>query len=192
MKTRLSVVAIALSTLVAGHAFAADPAAAKTREQVRAELAEAVRNGDLIADGETGARFNQLFPAQYAQSATVAGKTRAEVKAELAEAVRTGDLVADGQTGARFNEVAPAQYAAARSAAPVAANVAVAQGKTREQVKAELAEAIRNGDIVADGETGAKYNQLYPNRYPQPVLAQGKSREDVRAELVESRRNNGG
>ena len=147
MKTRLSVVAIALSTLVAGHALAADPAAAKTREQVRAELAEAQRNGDLVADGETGARFN---------------------------------------------EVAPAQYAAARSAAPVAANVAVAQGKTREQVKAELAEAIRNGDIVADGQTGAKFNQLYPNRYPQPVLAQGKSREDVRAELVESRRNNGG
>jgi predicted RNase H-like HicB family nuclease len=191
MKTRLSVVAIALSTLVAGHALAADPAAAKTREQVRAELAQAQRNGDLIADGETGARFNQLYPSLYAQQATV-GKTRAEVKAELAEAVRNGDLIADGQTGARFNEVAPAQYAAARSAAPVAANVVVAQGKTREQVKAELAEAIRNGDIVADGQTGAKFNQLNPSRYPQPALAQGKSREDVRAELVESRRNNGG
>jgi hypothetical protein len=191
MKTRLSVVAIALSTLVAGHALAADPAAAKTREQVRAELAQAQRNGDLIADGETGARFNQLYPSLYAQQATV-GKTRAEVKAELAEAVRNGDLIADGQTGARFNEVAPAQYAAARSAAPVAANVVVAQGKTREQVKAELAEAIRNGDIVADGQTGAKFNQWNPSRYPQPALAQGKSREDVRAELVESRRNNGG
>lgn len=187
MKPRLSVVAIALSTLVAGHALAADPAAAKTREQVRAELAQAQRNGDLIADGQTGARYKDLYPHLYAQEATV-GKTRAEVKAELAEAVRTGDLIADGQTGARFNEVAPARYAAARAEAPVV----VAQGKTRAEVKAELAEAIRNGDMVADGQTGAKFNELYPNRYPQPTLAQGKSREDVRAELVESRRNNGG
>lgn len=188
MKTRLSVVAIALSTLVAGHALAADPAAAKTREQVRAELAQAVRSGDLIADGETGARFNQLFPAQYAQQATV-GKTRAEVKAELAEAVRNGDLIADGETGAKFKDVAPTQYAAARAETPA---TTVAVGKTREQVKAELAEAIRNGELIADGETGARFNQLYPNRYPQPVVAQGQSREDVRADLVESRRANGG
>ena len=48
MKTRLSVVAIALSTLVAGHALAADPSVAKTREQVRAELVEAQRNGTVL------------------------------------------------------------------------------------------------------------------------------------------------
>jgi hypothetical protein len=192
MKTRLSVIALALSTLVAGHALAADPAAAKTREQVRAELAEAIRSGDLIADGATGQRFNQIAPHLYAQPTAVANKSRAEVKAELAQAIRSGDLIADGATGQRYNEVAPAQYAAARAETPAAANVAVAQGKTREQVKAELAEAIRNGDMVADGQTGAKFNELYPNRYPQPTLAQGKSREDVRAELVESRRNNGG
>lgn len=188
MKTRLSVVAIALSTLVAGHALAADPAAAKTREQVRAELAQAQRNGDLIADGETGARFNQLYPHLYAQP-TAVSKTRAEVKAELAEAVRNGDLIADGETGAKFKDVAPAQYAADRSEAPA---TTVAVGKTREQVKAELAEAIRNGDLIADGETGAKFNQLYPNRYPQPVLAQGVAREDVRADVVNSRSANGG
>lgn len=188
MKTRLSVVAIALSALVAGHALAADPAAAKTREQVRAELIEAQRNGDLIADGETGARFNQLYPHLYAQPATVA-KTRAEVKAELAEAVRSGDLIADGETGAKFKDVAPAQYAAARAETPA---TTVAVGKTREQVKAELAEAIRNGDLIADGETGARFNQVNPGRYPQAAVAQGKTREEVRAELVESRRANGG
>ncbi|MGE0348937.1 DUF4148 domain-containing protein [Hydrogenophaga sp.] len=191
MKTRLSVVAIALSSLVAGHALAADTAAVgKTRAEVRAELAQAIRSGDLIADGATGQRFNEIAPHLYAQPAAVAGKSRAEVKAELAAAIRNGDLVADGATGQRFNEVAPAQYAAVRTDAPVA-NVA-AVGKTREQVKAELAEAIRNGELVADGATGQTYNQLYPNRYPQPVLAQGKTREDVRAELVESRRANGG
>ena len=188
MKTRLSVVAIALSTLVAGHALAADPAQAKTREQVRAELVEAQRNGSLIADGETGLRFNQVSPHLYPQ-ATVVAKTRADVKAELAQAQANGDLIADGETGAKFKDVAPAQYAAARSEAPA---TTVAVGKTREQVKAELAEAIRNGDLIADGETGAKFNQLYPNRYPQPVLAQGVAREDVRADVVNSRSANGG
>ena len=79
MKTRLSVVAIALSTLVAGHALAADPSTAKTREQVRAELIEAQRNGDLIADGETGLRFNQLYPHLYPQ-ATVAAWARPALK----------------------------------------------------------------------------------------------------------------
>lgn len=182
MKSRLSVVAIALSTLVAGHALAADPSAAKTREQVRAELVEAQRNGDLIADGETGLRFNQVSPHLYPQ-ATVVAKTRADVKAELAQAQANGDLIADGQTGARFNEVFPAQYAA--RTAP--AGEVVAQGKTRAEVKAELAEAIRNGDMIADGQTGARFKDLNPGRYPAEATFQAKSRDDVRAELVNSR-----
>jgi len=182
MKTRLSVVAIALSTLVAGHAFAADASVAKTREQVRAELVEAQRNGDLIADGETGLRFNQVSPHLYSQ-ATVVAKTRAEVQAELAQAQANGDLIADGQTGARFNEVFPAQYAAARTAPAVEV---VAQGKTRAEVKAELAEAIRNGDLIADGQTGARFKDVNPGRYPAEATFQAKSRDDVRAELVNS------
>ena len=145
MNTRLSIVALALSSLVAGHAMAADASVGKTRDEVRAELAQAIRSGDMIADGATGQRYNEVSPAQYA-------------------AVRAEAVVAD--------------------AAPVV-------GKTRAQVKAELAEAIRTGDMIADGATGAKYNELYPNRYPKPVIAQGNSR-DVRAEAVESSRNNGG
>ena len=42
--------------------------------------------------------------------------------------------------------------------------------KTREQVKAELAEAIRTGDVVADGESGKKLKELYPSRYPAPTM----------------------
>jgi hypothetical protein len=186
---KLSVVAIALSTLVAGHAFAADAFVGKTREQVRAELIQAQRNGDLIADGETGARYKDLAPHLYAQPVAVS-KSRAEVKAELAEAIRTGDIVADGQTGAKANELFPAQYAQARADKAVTATAAV--GKTRAEVKAELAEALRTGDYVADGQTGAKANELFPGKYAQPVLAEGKTRAEVRAELVESRRANGG
>ena len=145
MNTRLSIVALALSSLVAGHALAADASVGKTRDEVRAELAQAIRSGDLIADGATGQRYNQI---------------------------------------------APAQFAAVRADAPVVA-AAPSVGKTRAEVKAELAEAIRTGNMVADGATGAKYNELFPARYPQPALAQGNSR-DVRASGVESRSSNGG
>ena len=188
MKTRLSVVAIALSTLFAGHALAADPSVPKTRADVKAELAEAIRNGDMVADGQTGLTFKQLYPQRYAQPVT-AGKTRAEVKAELAEAIRNGDMVADGETGLTFKEMAPARYAKADAQA-VAKTASV--GKTRPEVKAELAEAIRSGEMVADGQTGLTFKQLYPGRYAQPTMAQGKTRAEVRAELVESRRSSGG
>ncbi|WP_171019958.1 DUF4148 domain-containing protein [Hydrogenophaga sp. 2FB] len=193
MKTRLSVVALALSSLVAGHALAADVSVGKTRDEVRAELAQAIRSGDMIADGATGQRYNEIAPQLYAQpQAVVASKSRADVKAERDAAIRNGDLIADGATGQRYNQIAPAQYAAVRAADASTVAAAPAVGKTRAEVKAELAEAIRTGDMIADGATGAKYNELYPNRYAQPVMAQGKTREEVRAELVESNRKTGG
>ena len=65
----------------------------------------------------------------------------------------------------------------------------VAQGKTRAQVRAELAEAQRNGDLIADGETGATHRQLYPHRYAAQDSAQAKTREQVKQELVEARRS---
>lgn len=87
--TRLSVIAIALAALTAGQAFADAP---KTREQVRAELAEAQRNGDLIADGETGATYRQLYPHRYPAQDSAQAKTREQVKQELVEARRNGQL----------------------------------------------------------------------------------------------------
>jgi hypothetical protein len=45
------------------------------------------------------------------------------------------------------------------------------EGKTRAQVRAELAEAIRTGDILADGFTGQKLNERYPTSYPRPAGA---------------------
>lgn len=37
-------------------------------------------------------------------------------------------------------------------------------GTTREQVKAELAVAIRTGDITANNESGLKLNELHLSR----------------------------
>jgi hypothetical protein len=79
---------------------------------VKAELAEAIRNGDIVADAETGQKLNQLFPDRYPnQSVTAQAKSRAEVKAELAEAVRTGDIMV-GDTGKKLNELYPSRYPA--------------------------------------------------------------------------------
>jgi hypothetical protein len=63
-----------------------------TREQVKAELREAIRTGD-ISDGYESLTRYERNPGAYPAHAAVAGKTRDEVKAELAEAIRTGDIV---------------------------------------------------------------------------------------------------
>lgn len=110
MKTIISVVAMALSTLAAGQALAADPGAAKTRAEVKAELAEAIRSGNMIADNESGATFQQLFPQRYAQQPVGVAKTRAEVKAELADAIRSGNMISDGESGATFKQRYPGLY----------------------------------------------------------------------------------
>jgi hypothetical protein len=40
-----------------------------------------------------------------------------------------------------------------------------ATGLTRDQVKAELREAIRTGDIAVAGDSGLKMNEAFPRRY---------------------------
>jgi len=143
-RSYLSAITVAVAALVAGHAMAADASAPKTREQVKAELAEAIRTGDFIVNGETNQKANELSPSLYPAKPVVQGKSREQVKAELAEAIRTGDFVVNGETNQKANEVSPGLYPAK----------AVAQGKTREQVKAELAEAVRTGNLPADDESG--------------------------------------
>ena len=60
-RSQLSVLAITLAGLAAGQAIAADTSTV-TREQVRAELAQAVRAGDIVANNETGERLNAQQP----------------------------------------------------------------------------------------------------------------------------------
>lgn len=57
---------LTLAVLAAAFTFtgAAHAQSGLTREQVKAELAQAQRHGDLI-DYETGLRQNQLFPGAY-------------------------------------------------------------------------------------------------------------------------------
>ena len=87
----LSVLSLSLAALVAGNAFAADASAPKTRDQVRAELLEAQRTGNILAQGNSGKLLNELNPSQYPAKAVAQGLTREQVVAELEQAQRSGD-----------------------------------------------------------------------------------------------------
>lgn len=50
----LSTLTLALAALAAGNALASDAGAPKTAAQVRAELLEAQRTGDIVANGDSG------------------------------------------------------------------------------------------------------------------------------------------
>jgi hypothetical protein len=53
--------------------YRAQPAAeGKSREQARAELAMAIRDGELEAPGDSGKKLNELFPQRYANRAASA------------------------------------------------------------------------------------------------------------------------
>lgn len=133
MKLSTSILLPLILAGTAGTAMAQN--APLTRAEVKAELAEAVRTGNILADGETGLKLNQVNPSRYPAKPGQLGKTRAQVQAELADAIRTGDLVADAETGLRFNEINPSNYPA-KPGVP---------GKSRAQVLAELGEAQRLG-----------------------------------------------
>jgi hypothetical protein len=64
------------------------------------------------------------------------------------------------------------------------ANASVSVGKSRDQVRAELVQARRTGDIVANFETGASFKEQSPGNYPGAPVAQSLTREQVRTELV--------
>ena len=99
-----------VSDLNSGRYQLTTPALGKTRDQVRAELEQAVRSGDMFAAGESGSKLNELQPELYPAKAAQVGKTREEVKEELAEAIHTGDLMAAGEDGRKLNEIFPGQF----------------------------------------------------------------------------------
>jgi len=108
MKTKF----IASALVVGFGLFTASVAIADmTREQVKAELADAKRSGDIVAQGERGFKLNELYPNSYPAKPVTATLTREQVKAELADAVRSGDILAIGGNQERkLNELYPSRY----------------------------------------------------------------------------------
>lgn len=99
-KSILSAAIFTLAALGAGSAFAEGPLdypadnfkSTKTRAQVKAELVEAIRTGDIIGNGQTGQTAYQLNPSAFPERAMATGKTRAEVLSELEKARMDGSL----------------------------------------------------------------------------------------------------
>jgi hypothetical protein len=151
--TKTTLIAATLFSALTVAAVAQSPApASETRAQVKAETAEAVRNGD-ITWGEQGRKLNEIYPKRYAPKPSSPGETRAEVKADLARASQDGDLprgdldVTDRQTDPkRF----PPQ--------------ATEPGLTRAQVEAETRAAIRAGDVQF-GDSSKTLAEEDPPRY---------------------------
>jgi hypothetical protein len=83
-----------------------------TRAQVKAELAEAIRTGNMLANDDSGLKLNELHPQHYPAAAVKSTLTRAEVKAELATAIRTGNMPANDDSGLMLNQVHPHFYPA--------------------------------------------------------------------------------
>ncbi|WP_235839953.1 DUF4148 domain-containing protein [Derxia lacustris] len=83
---------------------------ALTREQVRAELAEAIRRGDAPI-AENGLTPREANPAAYPARGAAAAKTREQVRAELAEAIRLGQVPL-GEDGRTPRERQPEAYPA--------------------------------------------------------------------------------
>jgi hypothetical protein len=126
-----------------------------TRAQVKAELLEAIRTGDIPATGDHGLTERELYPHRYPARVMEAGKTRQQVLEELAEAVRSGDLVANGDHDKTLRELYPSRYPA----------LPMALGKTRQQVKDELALAIRLGDAPVNGDDGLSPFERNPQQF---------------------------
>jgi hypothetical protein len=120
--------AIAVAMTLAGTHAGAFAQEAKSRAQVQAELADAVRTGDIVT-GEFGFKRNEIWPANYPAQTEPAGKTREQVRAELDEAVRTGDVVT-GDFGFKRNEIAPALYASNAQSPSVKAAPATDGGRS--------------------------------------------------------------
>lgn len=181
MKTATASIALAITALLAGHAQAAD--VGKTREQVRAELAQAQRTGDIVANTDAGSseymsgkgsKLSAAFPESYPQAQFASNKTREQVRAELAQAQRNGDIIANTDAGSseyrsgkgsKLSEAFPESYPAAQAVS----------SKTRDEVRAELTHAQRTGDIVANTDVGdnefvsgkgSKLSAVFPESYP--------------------------
>lgn len=90
MNSKLKTIALILAT---GLLASTQALAGVTRDQVQAELAQAIRTGDMPAPGDQGRMLNEVYPNRYPAKQVQAGLTREQVKAELAQAIQDGNFM---------------------------------------------------------------------------------------------------
>jgi len=113
------------------------------------------------------------------------GLTRAQVRAETLRAIRDGDIPRS-ETGVTPAEQFPQVYAAVRQRDGLAPSAP--STLTRADVKAELAAAVKAGNVQV-GDEGHTLAELNPSRYPHDAAAPGLTRAQVRAETLQAIRD---
>ncbi|MEY4764603.1 MAG: hypothetical protein RI907_1276 [Pseudomonadota bacterium] len=84
-RTQAALIALILSVATAVPALAEEANVGKTREQVRAELLEAIRTGDILVTDDSGRKLKDIYPSNY-QAATATAKSAGQDKAVTAAA----------------------------------------------------------------------------------------------------------
>ena len=106
MKLKTTLIILALSAAPAFAFDASHGAQSKTREEVKAELSQALRSGDIMAGGEIGAKVSELNSGGYQLKTPVLGKTRDDAAGEaLDKAGRTLGLPYPG--GISIDKISP-------------------------------------------------------------------------------------
>jgi len=155
-KLVLSALSLAAATLI-GPGTALAQQCSNTQTQVKAELAQALRDGTIISGD--GTMYTDLGAPRPTTDPVAGARTREQVKAELAEAVRAGTILSGDGTP------------------PSPAVGAVADARIREQVKTELAQALREGTIVS-GDGGLPKELVAPQRDVSVALASASCPSD--------------
>lgn len=153
MKSNQSLPLLLIATLL-GAASSAQ-AQSFTREQVRTQLEQSIRNGDVIVGGEIGLteREHRIQRGQARSEAT--GKTREQVQAELTEASRSGSILSYGDLMLPAFELAPQRYPARPAAAAM----------NRKQVQDELRLATQLGNAPVGGEDSLTPAMRMPEKF---------------------------
>jgi hypothetical protein len=92
LSARTRAIALLVTALSTGSVMAQDTATQRTREEVRQELEEAKRMGEIPASDESGLLLREEFPERYPPKASSPSRTREEVRKELEEARRAGKM----------------------------------------------------------------------------------------------------
>ena len=112
MKTAplLTAASLAVLSWIVNTPVMAQTEPVKSREQVRQELMEAVRTGNIPCNDDSGRLMREVYPSRYPQAPAAEAKTREQVQQELREAIRTGDMPANDESGHKLKEVHPGMY----------------------------------------------------------------------------------
>jgi hypothetical protein len=113
------------------------------------EVLAARQNGELLVAGELGVAARDAFPANYPAAVTA---THTQVRTEADRSVLQGPVTGRGEIGVL--DASPARSTSTKS---------------RAEMRAEVIQARRAGDLLTDGELGVKAKDAFPTVYRKAI-----------------------